>query len=476
MNLILVLCCSIILLCLAITARAANITAASCSSFDVQAAINSAAHSDVVIVPPGNCTWTTTVTIASKGITLRGAGIDLTNITDQGSGGSALIVTGASETNFVDISGFTWIRGTPHANGIVTLDGTMFSQAFRFHHNRFLMPSPTCDANPKAGCGRGIFITSIYGLFDHNTIDMTALHGSNQSISLRGSPASSDGGQTPWKQPLTLGSNNAVYVEDNTFNYTTSDTGVEDALDAYSGARFVVRYNQINNISMGHHGTDSGGMRSPVSFEVYNNTFTNNSSTVIRGWTVRGGTGVFFNNTYGGTVSAWYDVLLVYYRACSDLVLSWGRCDGTRWEVLSDVKSSDNSRKCSATGGFRYDATKEQLGPANGTYTNYFDGGGTGGYPCRDQPGRGPGQVLEPIFFWSNTGTGISPQPSSLAGTNNCNGFGVNNYFQAGRDYIDNGNIPKSGFTPYTYPHPLQAKQGDSTPPAAPINLTVTVQ
>ena len=41
---------------------------------DVQAAINSAAEGDTVIVPEGTCTWTSGVTISGKGIIVQGAG------------------------------------------------------------------------------------------------------------------------------------------------------------------------------------------------------------------------------------------------------------------------------------------------------------------------------------------------------------------------------------------------------------------
>jgi hypothetical protein len=464
MNRTLLLLCSVILLCLATTARAANITANSCSSSDVQAAINSAATRDTVIVPPGNCTWTSTVTIASKGITLTGGGIGQTNITDQGSGGAALLVTGASATDFVNIGGFTFIKGTAHPNGIVQINGTLFSVAFRFHHNRILQASSG---------GRGISVTAVYGLIDHNMIDVTAASGSVQSISIFGASIGSDGGHTPWRQPLTLGTDKAVYVEDNVVTYNTADTGVEDALDAYAGARFVVRYNQINNISMGHHGTDSGSQRSPVSYEVYNNRFTNNSTTKVRGWTVRGGTGVFFNNTYGGTIpTGWNDVTLLNYRACSANGFSWQKCNGTNWELGSTDLSSDLSRTCSTSGGVRFDGTnKETLGSEGGNFTRYFDGSGTGGYPCRDQPGMAPGQAVEPIYFWNNMGVSIGAW--NMGDTSNCNGLGIDNYIRSGRDYIDNGTTPKPGYAAYTYPHPLQAGQSNTTPPAAPSGLAV---
>ena len=61
---------------------AKNIDAASCSRQDVQSAIDAASDGDVVIIPPGSCTWNTAVTFSNKAITVQGAGIDQTIITD----------------------------------------------------------------------------------------------------------------------------------------------------------------------------------------------------------------------------------------------------------------------------------------------------------------------------------------------------------------------------------------------------------
>ncbi len=55
-------------------AFAKTVNAASCSSSAVQAAINSAAEGDTVIIPPGTCIWTSGVTISGKGITVNGSG------------------------------------------------------------------------------------------------------------------------------------------------------------------------------------------------------------------------------------------------------------------------------------------------------------------------------------------------------------------------------------------------------------------
>jgi hypothetical protein len=83
--------------------------AASCSDTHIQAAIDAASDGDTVTVPAGNCDWSGDVTIpAAKGITLQGAGIGATNITDA----HILLYTAAASAP-TRITGFslTWADG-----------------------------------------------------------------------------------------------------------------------------------------------------------------------------------------------------------------------------------------------------------------------------------------------------------------------------------------------------------------------------
>ncbi len=63
---------------------AAEITAASGSQADVQAAINAAVDGDLVLIPAGTAIWTTQVTVDTpKAMVIQGAGIDKTVIVDN---------------------------------------------------------------------------------------------------------------------------------------------------------------------------------------------------------------------------------------------------------------------------------------------------------------------------------------------------------------------------------------------------------
>jgi hypothetical protein len=503
------LVCLVLALCVCCVSlgQAATIPAASCSATDVQAAINSSASgSDIVTVPAGTCTWSVTVVINNKGLTLRGAGIGQTTIVNQGDQQMALAVQNISASTFVRVTGFTWQQGTITSGGQpqVLFSGAQGSQAFRFDHNRILLTT-----GPSV---RGVYAVGVFGLIDHNTFNVTASTGSFQSISVDGSNQNSDGGFTPWTQPLTLGTNQAVFVEDNVITYGSQD---EDSMDSYSGARIVFRYNTVTNASIGFHGTDTGFLRSIVSAEEYHNTFTNNGVSDLHGIRLRGGTGVVWNNTFGGTKGYLVMDLMSYRSTVGDQTFSWGYCDGTQWDLGSTNPSSGGSRTVQAANtGVRFLSTApDTLCASGGTCTRYFDGAGAKGYPCRDQVGRGPGQGLAPVYAWNNGTVHMVPFDGGGPRPPNNVGEPLSTWIADNRDYYNyqpvftgatgtgqgllsarpatctpqvaywatdtqtlyQCNAPNTWtvyYQPYTYPHPLQAMGAPTVAIAQPTNAT----
>lgn len=460
---------------LATPSKAATINAVSCSSAHVQSAVNAATAGDTVTVPSGNCTWTVPVDINAKRLTITGAGIGMTTITDSapnrsGPTNGALLVRGASNTNFVNISGFTFIKNVSHASGgIVNIVGTPETVAFRVHHVRFSIPSSGAAS---------IYVVGPYGLIDHVTFDVTATRGSIHAIEGFGAVGASDGGFGPWMQPSAIGTNRAIFIEDSQITYSVALAGVEVCIDGFSGVRYVIRYNTFTNCSPGWHGTDSGSYRSLVSAEIYNNTFINNSTRKFRGATIRGGSGVIHNNTYASTVGWDPYTLQIFRLPGSGLPISnWESCDGSLWEIGStNFSEKTGSRVCSLVGSpqrVKFCSGNRDLVCADdstcaaagaGTCTTYFDGAASDGYPCRDQPGRGSsGQGLAPWYEWNNTGPSA---PTFEA-------FPMNTRIQANRDYYVATRAP--GYSPFTYPYPLQtlnSQASDLTPPAAPMNVS----
>lgn len=455
--------------------EAETISATTCSASDVQSAVNSARAGDTVTVPSGSCTWTVPVDINAKRITLVGGGIGVTTITDQAPNGSgpangALLVRHGSAGNFVDISGFTFIKDTPHpSGGIINIQGLQENIGFRVHHMRFIIPS---------SYAAGIYVVGLYGLIDHVTFDVTATSGSIHAVEGFGGSGASDGGFGPWMQPSAMGTNRAIFIEDSQITSSAKIAGIEVCIDGFAGVRYVIRYNTFTNCSPGFHGTDSGFYRSAVSVEMYNNKFINNSSVKLRGFVARGGTGVIYNNTYSSTTGWDGYVLQLFRMPKSGLPTSnWQSCNGSNWEIGSANYSNPNSRISALTGsptrvkfcsGNRDIVCTEDASCASagaGKCTTYFDGDGIDGYPCRDQVGRGSGgQISSPWYEWNNTGRGGVPVFEVFPSTK---------LIRPNRDYFANTSPP--GYSSFVYPHPLQMSnlQTSSQEPLAPANLSI---
>jgi hypothetical protein len=401
----------------AIALRSDTHTAASCSQEHVQAAIDAASDGDTVQVPAGTATWTTvtanepavrigrqigngdSATFESKQITLLGAGIGKTIITDNTTRtwrDVALLVLGV-EGKTIRISSFTFVvSGTPlNPCGVITIGGTC--KNWRIDHCKF----------DGARYAEGITIAGdTYGIVDHCVFDTGTTPFHYKAFSIYGN------GRDAWNKPLSLGTNNAVFVEDCIMNQQMPYPGYR-FLDAGEGSRWVFRYNTVyNNGDVGNHGHDSNDV-SDLSREVYENKFIHalagNYYTLLP---FRGGTGVIFNNTVTCTVGQWNSFInLYYYCACP----------------------------CTCPGG-------ECCCPTCSICTSY---------PCLDQPGRGPDenhdgvQDLQPIYEWGNTGGIIGSHINVFSAL--CAQVSV--YIQKDRDFFVE--TPRPGYVPYPYPHPL---------------------
>jgi hypothetical protein len=78
------------------------------------------------------------------------------------------------------------------------------------------------------------------------------------------------------------------------------------------------------------------------------------------------------------------------------------------------------------------------------------------GWPALYQVGRGKNQTSDPAFVWGN-------DPSMPVQSGSSNVLDNRDFFQ----------MPKPGYTPYIYPHPLQTGTTGAQPPQAPSNLRI---
>ncbi|MHC4313579.1 MAG: polysaccharide lyase domain-containing protein [Planctomycetota bacterium] len=279
-------------------AEAREIAAAGCSQQEVQKAIDAAEDGDTVLVPPGSATWTTSqenrpaVVISRKGsekrITLKGAGIGKTIITDATGPQCFQVVIKTSETGIYSgvnnkafrITGFTF-----KGRGDNALLSTTGYTNWRIDHCRF------------ENSGRSLWVSGI-GLIDHCVFDKKD---NGQSVFVSHMDfVGKDHGDGSWSSPLSLGTEKAVYIEDCTFKYDAQKPNA--ALDGCFGARVVFRHNTLINAHIAVHGTESSGRgRSIRSYEIYDNSFTlqppREHFTAIF---LRGGTGAIFDNKLTG--------------------------------------------------------------------------------------------------------------------------------------------------------------------------------
>src|SRR5262249_41650327 len=199
---------------------AANLGATSCSSSDVQSAINNSSIGDTVAVPAGSCSWgATTVSIVGKNITLQGTGVTISSA----AGTVALRIGDAGTGNSSRITGFT-LNG-----GYITVDG----DGWRVDHMTIV--SATSGALGEGAFAYGLRLTTPSGptgLIDHVTfIDTRVL--------VYGFPDYPVKSATLSVSALGLGDVNAVYVEDSTFTFH----GQPNVIDCNYAGRYVFRGN-----------------------------------------------------------------------------------------------------------------------------------------------------------------------------------------------------------------------------------------
>jgi len=299
----------------------ADTTAATAGLADVQNAVNSAIDGETVHIPPGIVTWTAGLTI-SKAITLQGSGVGVTIIRNAilTTNVRLLYVTSVANKN-TRITGIEFQNngGALQPNGVIALSGADW--------NGSTIRVDNCKFHQLNGVS--IQTYNLIGVIDHNifdagypvTIEVQNPHWGNIG----------DYGDNSWSQPSNFGSDKFLFIETNTFNGPKGG----DAVDSLCGARYVFRYNTVVDTDFGGHGTESGGrMRGMRAVEGYNNTF---SGTISAWWiaTIRSGVAAIHDNTMSGwpgqtSLPVWRMRCYRSFNAFSP----WGAADGTnQWDM-----------------------------------------------------------------------------------------------------------------------------------------------
>jgi hypothetical protein len=376
-----------------------------CSQSDVSSAILSAADGDTIICPAGSWTWSNSVSINNKNITLKGAGKDQTIISIALAGGLNVPVT---NTKAFRITGFTFRStiniGTDSGYAMVRIYG---GKGWRIDNNKIKIYSNVLSYNG----GNGIYTkNAIGGLIDHNefTNEETSTNCWHAAVYVEGA------GSNAWSSGSQIGnSNNTVFIENNTFTETRQCSAHNPhAVYGQNGGIFVVRHNTITNVNIDTHGFCA--IYGTREYEISkNNWIISTGRNLFRLIYLRGGTGVIHNNTLTlqGTGTATYGIGLTDYR-----ITAASQCSGTATQNLIKANTC-----CSASEG----------------------------YPCIDQIGRGQNQVLDPLYIWNNANfrtTTVSNVSSECSSS-------TSNFIQLNRDYFVE--VTKPGYIAYQYPHPL---------------------
>jgi Divergent InlB B-repeat domain len=464
---------------------------------DVQTAVNETHDGDTVKVPAGTGVWASNLIITNS-ILLQGAGSNSTFIVDNNLNRniSGCLISATVDNNAEsEISGFCFMGTNNGAaedfSGEIEIAGTCFQ--LRFDH---------CYCTNYNG-PMLIIYGWVYGVADHDCFIANFRQGAQlYTGATYGGSLYGDGS---WAAPETLGSGNAFFFENDYFYNQALDASAL-GIDMYDGSRAVFRYNYCVSMAPDTHGTDSSQReRGFRTLEVYNNFLTNAPGDNPQPGQFRGGTGLCYSNTYSAAYGAIMD-METYRSFFSGNAYFGGGTGANPWDSNSPTIYA--SGVCSSVSGGRLTMTDSSQGWTVNQWANYslydvntgygsvitantantitfVDGSSVSGggylnfsvndhYQVRkpiymiDQDGMGQGDLLaensnyqpydsltgttnwpnekiEPIYYWSNTVGGVltesAPDNSPTVVLNR-------NY------YLDT--IP-AGYTPYTYPHPLDS-------------------
>jgi hypothetical protein len=486
----------------------------SLSRSDVGATYALMADGDTMYLPTGNVEWTTGIKI-TKAINIIGSGAGQTIIqngipdsmdTDRRHVFYLSLVSGKN-TRLSNVE----IRSSPsqlsnifsHAvmvEGVNTYKTSDTSGMARIDHCKFY------DYRAQA-----LRIESALGVCDHCefTGPTIAVYGYHRYFS--GTAAWADGyGDGSWAAPINFGSDQFWFIEDCTIHYTGQQgapSGHYTMVDGYAGWRYVVRKSLIKRGSLEGHGAEIGGRaRGTRGAEIYQNTFSGNNGGGLLTY-LRSGPLLIHNNyitgynspntnasivnlrsvdegTFGGASgnSVWDKNLaggpfftgtagtsgriseLLYTIGVSGAAWTTNQWSGYSVQRLTNIgNQSGNSFsiiKSNTSNTLVYSPSifgePTTLNISSGDRIEIWKA-----VNCLDQCGMDsgslitgnpavppvdwPNQTIHGCYSWNNTGeagesVGIEREQSSLTIVEGVHFF---------------NNTQKSGYTPYTYPHPL---------------------
>jgi len=384
--------------------QAATIHANSASYADVSAAVFSASAGDTVMIPTGNVTWSSGITI-NKALTLQGSGYDSTIINCTGTTTLVNIAPSSDVPVRVREIQFKFSSNAPGGHAIYISgkrNGTFPLTKVRIDHNKFEKGS------------RSVFATGwVEGVIDNNEF-----LNCNIAIGIQGD------GPYAWSRPIEAGTAKALFIEDNTF-IQNDNPGRElnEVFYHQEGARTVIRYNTIDASTYPYqfapfdtHGNQDllkNGFRGQPIIEVHNNTWIGTKSYRIL--YIRGGSNIIYNNTFTMTGSA-SCIALTEEEGWQTAFFSPLRSAWSAWDQVNNSFFWNNKLNGNTVNPFLSHTSDDTFIQLN---RDYFDHApeSSGGYESWS------GDAGSSALIW--------------------NASGANAYYP---------------YAPYTYPHPLRAE------------------
>jgi hypothetical protein len=430
--------------------------------------VAAAVDGETIQLPAGNFIWGASATYIglSKAVILKGAGESNTIITlatNAGTYGSATIRITAAAT----------VRDLTIAQPSSTGGGSAISLAAS---SGWRITSVTYNGRASVP-GYFIIVTGTYGLIDHCTINGGS--GTDEFIFVRG-PTDS------WQTPSSMGTVNAVYIEDCTLN-------LNGYTDFNSNARAVVRFCTITApIKIDAHGLASNTpARSARHTEVYNNTWTT-TYNYFTAFEIRGGTCMLFNNTNSNSKTGWFLLTDYGYRGlwpnfgnvyqtpnsypisdqigvgmdpkvkASEPAYVWGNTQmGAPWARTLKAPAADAiTLYQTQTGNATATFTEADLIKANRDFyaDAGFDGTGAIGSGTKAQMLASVPSVVNAGWWVTDEGSWNTKLPANTSG----------------QLYVWNGSSWALRYTPFTYPHTLQSGSVASAP--ADLNVSISIK